>query len=121
MSDGPKRCPVCAQERLKCYLKDRDAYVCEACGHKWMWGRGAQYNFVDMTGKVIGHLTVVSRAANVAGVAQWKCQCDCGGTITRPGIALRAKITAGTAHLQRCKACRPKRAAQVTRRAVGTR
>ena len=46
-----------------------------------------QYNFVDLTGKRFGRLTVIKRAENDKySTARWLCKCDCGGeTITSSG------------------------------------
>ncbi len=35
-------------------------------------------NFVDLTGKRFGRLTVISRAENKGGKTNWHCRCDCG-------------------------------------------
>ncbi len=45
---------------------------------------------IDMNGQRIGMLCVVRRVANVGGNVCWECQCDCGKTITKMGIELRA-------------------------------
>lgn len=52
----------------------------------------------NLTGKVFGHLTVVSRAEN--GVtpsghqyARWYCKCDCGGEKTVAALSLKRGIT----------------------------
>lgn len=33
---------------------------------------------IDLTGQKFGHLTVIDRADNYQGRAQWRCRCDCG-------------------------------------------
>lgn len=38
----------------------------------------APSNFVDLTGKRFGRLTVISRAENKGGKTNWHCKCDCG-------------------------------------------
>ena len=43
--------------------------------------------FVDMTGKVIGRLTVVYEILSPSGF--WFCLCECGGNVTRYGCDLR--------------------------------
>lgn len=50
------------------------------CGHHFV-----AWNFVDLTGKRFGRLTVIERAENYKGCqTQWKCKCDCGNeTIVR--------------------------------------
>lgn len=52
----------------------------------------------DMTGKRIGHLTVIKRvedyiALNGHHKTQWLCQCDCGNTIVMRGSSLRRRGT----------------------------
>ena len=34
--------------------------------------------FIDLTGRVFGRLTVLSRAENTKGRVSWRCQCSCG-------------------------------------------
>lgn len=42
---------------------------------------------VDMTGIVVGRLTVLVRADG----ARWSCRCSCGALVTVPGKSLRSK------------------------------
>jgi len=58
--------------------------------------------FVDMTGRVLGCLTVVERAANTRhGTACWLCRCNlCGEQTVEQGCVIRAKLP------QRCRNCR---------------
>lgn len=46
-----------------------------------------QYNFIDLTEKKFGRLTVIKRVENDKyGTSRWLCKCDCGGeTITSSG------------------------------------
>ena len=37
--------------------------------------------FVDLTGRVFGHLTVVKRLPSISGTTIWFCRCACGKTI----------------------------------------
>ena len=37
---------------------------------------------LDLTGKRVGRLTVIGRAANRSGRTYWECKCDCGNTAT---------------------------------------
>jgi hypothetical protein len=50
---------------------------------------------VNMIGKRVGRLTVVSRAENSpSGKVRWNCLCDCGGKTTTAGTNLRCRDTA---------------------------
>ncbi len=62
--------------------------------------------FVDMTGKCIGKLVVVSRAPNVSGNARWHCKCDCGEFCVLEGIKLRDVLKRGSTNYS-CPKCRP--------------
>lgn len=44
---------------------------------------------VDMSGKRVGRLLVLSRAVSVQGKARWSCQCDCGIALEISGDKLR--------------------------------
>jgi hypothetical protein len=45
---------------------------------------------IDLTGKVFGDLTVVTRAESAkGGEARWLCQCSCGGSTTATSSNLR--------------------------------
>lgn len=46
-------------------------------------------NAKDMTGKVIGSLTVKKRAGSIGKLALWECVCVCGNTVTYRGSDLR--------------------------------
>lgn len=46
---------------------------------------------IDLTGQKFGYLTVLERAENKNGRAQWKCQCECGNTVIIPSSDLRHK------------------------------
>jgi len=59
---------------------------------------------VDMTGRVCGCFTVLSRGPNLGGNAAWRCRCECGATELVQGIRLRAQPAPKT-----CRACRPRR------------
>jgi hypothetical protein len=43
----------------------------------------------DLTGRVFGRLTVLSRAGSIPGQAIWLCQCECGERAVKPGAQLR--------------------------------
>lgn len=48
------------------------------------------HNFIDLTGKVFGKLTVVSQAPKLKPkIARWHCKCSCGGSSTVDGRHLR--------------------------------
>lgn len=50
----------------------------------------AKENVVDITGQKFGQLTVLERnGSSNTGVAEWKCQCDCGNIVTVLGSNLR--------------------------------
>lgn len=52
--------------------------------------------FIDLTGRVFGRLTVLSRAENMGKVPRWSCLCSCGkNTIVRGGCLRNA-------HTQSC-------------------
>lgn len=46
---------------------------------------------IDLTGQKFGYLTVLERAENKYGRAQWKCQCECGNIVIIPSGDLRHK------------------------------
>lgn len=51
---------------------------------------GRNHNFLDMTGKRFGRLTVVEYVGNTReGRAEWRCVCDCGKTIVAHGKNIR--------------------------------
>ena len=54
-------------------------------------GRRRQYNFVDLTGRVIGTLKVVVEAPSINGNTRWRCRCACGAGVIMQGIDLRAR------------------------------
>lgn len=54
--------------------------------------RGPHPSFVDMTGQVRGHWTVLRRTPNSAAGAEWECCCACGALKVIRGIALRRDI-----------------------------
>jgi len=84
---------------------------------------GHQYNFVDMTGRRVGRLIVLRRAANVNGNARWLCRCDCGAEVIEEGIKLRrasAQFKAGERNYPiSCRACRTRKPGTVRRRVQG--
>lgn len=52
------------------------------------------HNFIDLSGKTFGRLTVLERADNSAkGNARWKCQCECGNETVVSGYDLRSGKT----------------------------
>jgi hypothetical protein len=59
-------------------------------------------NFIDLTGRVFGRLTVVCRIdSNAQGRACWRCVCTCGAVCVATGIDLRRKHTQSCGCLQR--------------------
>jgi hypothetical protein len=52
---------------------------------------------LDMMGKRFGRLVVVEKCAerNASGEIQWRCDCDCGGSLITPGSALKIGRTVG--------------------------
>ena len=73
--------------------------------------RSAHPGFQDMAGRVCGTWTVLSRAPNAAGNAQWRCRHECGATSVLAGIQLRSKPP------RRCANCRGHRAPSTEHRA----
>lgn len=62
-------------------------------------------NFIDLTGKTFGRLTVVGRGQNNSrGNAQWICSCVCGGTAYPNTHSLRSGRTSSCGCLQRERA-----------------
>lgn len=57
-------------------------------------------NFIDLTGKQFGRLTVRSIASRNAGI-RWLCRCECGGEATVLGQHLRAGRSASCGCLHR--------------------
>jgi hypothetical protein len=52
------------------------------------------YNFIDLTGKVFGRLTVIEQAPRYnPKVPLWSCRCSCGGFTTVAGKHLRGGAT----------------------------
>lgn len=51
--------------------------------------RKAAHNAVDMTGRVLGRLTVRLRAETARGKAMWLCECECGAQAVVSGDQLR--------------------------------
>src|ERR1039458_7044196 len=51
------------------------------------------YQFIDMAGKKIGRLLVLSRDKNRSGKPTWRCRCDCGNEIVIGGKSLRNKFS----------------------------
>jgi hypothetical protein len=51
-------------------------------------------SYQDLTGRVFGHLTVVSEIKAPAGNILWLCRCPNGKEVVRPGTALRASKNA---------------------------
>lgn len=47
-------------------------------------------NFIDLTGRRFGRLTVIARAPNHKKQTVWSCACDCGKTVAVQGGHLRA-------------------------------
>lgn len=47
-------------------------------------------NFIDLTEKKYGRLTVMQRAPNENGMTRWKCKCICGNEIIAAGNHLKA-------------------------------
>lgn len=73
---------------------------------------GRQYNFVDLTGRVIGTLTVEGEAPSINGNSRWRCRCACGAKITMQGFDLnvRAKRIANETSSTACSRNCPARA-----------
>lgn len=67
-------------------------------------------NFIDLTGKRFGRLTVKSRASNdKSGSARWNCICDCGNYTTVLGGHLRkGKILSCGCYMRECSSHRLK-------------
>lgn len=67
-------------EKIKATGRELRSGIRTDCGH-----HSVAWNFVDLTGKRFGRLTVIKRAENYRGCqAQWKCKCDCGNeTVVR--------------------------------------
>lgn len=60
------------------------------------------HNFVDLTGRVFGRLTVAARAPNrYGGKAFWSCVCTCGGSAVTSGSQLVSGHTASCGCLNR--------------------
>lgn len=57
---------------VKWNLKKNGNVTCGASVHR------VQSNFVDLTGKQIGELTVLEHLTKYSGRSYWKCQCSCG-------------------------------------------
>jgi len=51
-----------------------------------------RYNFIDMTGKKFGRLTVIKRGNNFRGRVRWWCKCDCGKEGYHSGWDLRSGL-----------------------------
>ena len=56
------------------------------------------HNFIDITGKIFGHLTVVKRVDDKVlksgrRIPMWLCECDCGNTTCVAGYRLRSGKT----------------------------
>lgn len=87
----------------------RDRQLSGGSGH----ARGDSARFgavIDMTGQVLGDLTVVERRANSSGKATWLCRCTCGRTCVETGIALRYRAsTPKLRWLLACRTCRETR------------
>lgn len=56
---------------------------------------------IDMTGKRVGRLTVISRAGSSCGMATWNCACDCGNEVVCIGNNLRTGNTRSCGCLSR--------------------
>lgn len=68
---------------------------------------------IDMTGRVLGDLTVVSRRPNTGGAATWSCRCVCGRTCVELGGQLRHRAKdPKLRHLLACSTCRDERRAK---------
>jgi len=53
-----------------------------------------KYNFIDLTGKKFGRLTVIKRVGTSEyGQPMWECQCDCGNTTETASQSLRNGVT----------------------------
>ena len=49
---------------------------------------------IDITGQIFGKLTVIENAGKLDGRRYfWKCQCECGNLIVKPGASLRSGNT----------------------------
>lgn len=48
--------------------------------------------FIDLTGERFGRLLVLERAQGMAGVARWRCKCDCGNETIVRAASLRRKV-----------------------------
>lgn len=59
------------------------------------------YQFIEMTGKEFGRLTVVCRDGLLNGKPAWKCRCACGGEATIQGKSLRSGLTLSCGCLQK--------------------
>ena len=46
-------------------------------------------NFIDLTGKRFGRLTVIQRHGDITTDTKWLCKCDCGGEKIVRGVCLR--------------------------------
>lgn len=57
-------------------------------------------NMADLTGRQIGHLTVISRSPNLRRKSSWLCRCDCGNTIELHASSILAgkKTSCGCVH-----------------------
>jgi hypothetical protein len=87
---------------------------CKRRGWRNRGKRGpGQYNFVDMTGKTLAGVSVLSRAPDVTGNAVWRCEHPCGHVCNHQGIFLRAQQKKGLA--MRCKVCEPPRGGRARR------
>jgi hypothetical protein len=63
-------------------------------------------HFIDLTGRVVGRLTVLERAPsrrqpNGRPVAMWRCRCTCGAEANVTGVRLRGKLTNSCGCLRR--------------------
>jgi hypothetical protein len=56
-------------------------------------------NTLDITGRVFGELTVVSRHGSIGKRASWRCLCSCGKTKIASGVLLRAGRVKSCGHL----------------------
>lgn len=50
-------------------------------------------NFIDLTGRKFGRLTVIERTANRNGKPHWFCRCECGKEVVVAGVNLRSGNT----------------------------
>lgn len=85
--------------------------ACPSGCHAGTTGKVTKRNtlFIEMAGKTIGQLTVVSRAKNLQAGARWNVLCSCGAREIRFGTEIRDRQRKG--RLVACRACQQRRPA----------